>query len=196
MSDRSEASQFWRDHEAKLRTLWMQTAPVLSAKEIGMKLGLGDGAKNKVLGAVHRLGLPKRETVLHKPLSPGVNAERHRQRGIERYWAKKNARLLAAGAAPVERPAETNTPPRLVSTMDAPVPEATPKPRPVLVVVDADPVPDVKPPGRIEACCYIEGNFKPGQGRKAIYCDAPTVPGKSMCSEHMAICYPKARSVA
>lgn len=56
----------WPDaDEARLRALWMQDKPVLSAADIGRVMSR---TKNSVVAKAHRMGLPERESPIARPV--------------------------------------------------------------------------------------------------------------------------------
>ena len=130
-----------------------------STAEIGRRLGV---TKNSVVGKVHRLGLPKRGSPIHKERT-------HTPRTASPSPRPAAAPTVAAVAAP-----------RPVHQLPPPVPQIS-RPRPPAEVIKLGALTS-------EMCSWPIGD--PGtEGFQ--FCGHTAVPGKPYCAEHCAIAYVK-----
>lgn len=94
-----------REMEDRLRQLWTQDSPQLSAQEIGRQLRV---SKNAVIGKARRLGLPSRQSPIGRS-GPKPEKWETVQRGEARVWKRraepqpKKAEEPKEPSAPVQR---------------------------------------------------------------------------------------------
>lgn len=154
----------------QLALLWTEG---LSASVIGRQIGMN---KNKVIGKVRRLGLEHRPSPIYVgPPKVKVKA------------APRPKRVAAVRATPLPGQAtgsrgtgaiKGNTLPVVKLVDTTPAVAAPPKPSILFIGYT----------GRVGKCAFLKGV------RRAYWaCDVPTVPSKSYCPEHHAICYVQER---
>jgi GcrA cell cycle regulator len=124
-------------------------------------------SKNSVVGKVHRMGLPERPSPIQRAgYVPSPRAKRARVPG-----------------------SVTLAPLASVVVVSAPKPpRKSPVPPPIRAPKTESPA-EIRP-GRVEPCCYVVS----GSGRKALYCNQPSIPGKSYCLRCWAICHTGTRA--
>ncbi len=147
----------------RLKAMWLQERPQLSASEIARQLG-GDLTKSAVCGKAHRLGLPGRES----PIRPA------RPKPLQRRT--KAVELPVPNTEPPERPL---SPP--------PVRTAGREPAPTRRRIAA--LPQRLGPSPFRTCQWIAKDDGPFSD--ADKCGAGTVTGSSYCAEHRARSYQK-----
>jgi GcrA cell cycle regulator len=84
------------ERDARLRALWMQDAPRLSTREIGLAMGL---TKNAIVGRAQRLGLPGRPSPILPPVGKPDGATPAANQAPRRFDARRTATLRPAPAA-------------------------------------------------------------------------------------------------
>ena len=181
-------TDFWWTDEAiaRLTKLWSQTAPVLSTRAIGARMGI---SKNATVGKVHRLGLPPRASPI-KGRAPTAKILALKATGLTNRAIGLLVGITESGVSEKIRQHRAGITPRVyrLPSMEAPV-VLTLKPVAVAVVA-----PVVKPKAYAPAiggpCCWPIG--EPGT-KTFRYCDDASLFGKSYCSSHCQIAYVSVR---
>ena len=151
---------FWA-LEANVSDLREYWADGLSAAEIGRRMGI---SKNSVVGKAHRLNLLSRPSPI-KTLADGPVRRVRNRSARSKAEAKRIASELIGVALKRSNTGRQNTP---VDRVALP-PVALPKYR-----------------GRSHPCSYPFGT--PGTAGFR-FCDEASLPGKSYCAEHHALCF-------
>ncbi len=186
--------------DAQLRALW---AAKLTTAEIGRQIGRSKGA---VIGRAHRLGLPGRESpIKNGGLQPSKSPTQHSVGAVKRR-VRRAPKIIAPGIAGDTRGYTRQDATKIagqngVGMLTAHMRQVSRIFRPAVTDAvgwdrfdDAIPVrtapsgwtqrKPATPTGRITACTYIVS----GERKSAVFCDAPSVPGRSYCPKHYARC--------
>lgn len=158
------ASPWTAERDARLRALWMQHDPRLSAAAIAAELGT---TKNAIVGRAARLGLPGRESPIRRVQDGAAALDRAKARAAQAHVRAGAEELVraqrAAAPGPVRVPG--NVPPSA--------------PRPARLVPQQ---PSLSPH---RVCQWIRGEAR---GAETVFCGAPTVRGRSYCAAHLTRC--------
>lgn len=151
---------------ARVRALWMQDNPRLSAEAIAQCVGM---TKNAILGHVHRAGLPSRGSPIRRydgVLSqPKAKPPRTRKHAVTLPPLQSEKRMQTQ--TPIAKPKQNLPPPKLVK------PPAQTK-----AIVAKSPT--------LRECCWPEGD--PGSP-SFHFCGAPAATGRPYCEEHCKRAY-------
>ncbi len=190
--------------EAEIATLAQLWSEGHSTAEIGRRMG--GLSKNAIIGRAHRSGLPKRASPIYSRVRAGAFWSTERDAAIRKFCTQSMSYTEMAGHLGMSRSSVANRVNELglvakkAQKPPAPAKIALTRPppvaRPVIVVVNG-PVPTVMAvqvsrqapvarqyTGRVTECTFPTTDCRPW-----LFCENPTLPGRSMCSHHHAISY-------